>query len=443
MKLTDTHSHLYDEAFDRDREEALARAAAEGVGQLLLPAIDSESHERLFGLCRRHPQRCIPMMGLHPTSVNDNPRWRDELALVESYLRTPPEGIAGFCAVGEIGLDLYWSRDFREEQAEAFRRQIDLSLQYGLPIAVHTRDAWPETVAIMREYRGRGVRGVFHAYSDGIETYRKLKECGDFVFGIGGVVTFKKSRLAEVAGEMELRDLVLETDCPYLTPAPHRGERNESAWVRYVCEKVAQIKGLTPEEVAEATTANAERMFGRPQNRPAPSHGRKIFDAPEANRQAAAPPCGGLPATAFRADPRELPPENATEVPENESSDHASPSSDNGLSRPKEHNTTPDMKKIKITVLRKTCHRDLMEQYENPIEHACDLYEGQVFTTDGWRKPDGLCDSAWQTLSPFVMTLAHGGTNIYDGWMKNPASAMISCNDGFRPVSFLIETLEK
>ena len=334
MKLTDTHSHLYDEAFDRDREEALARAAAEGVGQLLLPAIDSESHERLFGLCRRHPQRCIPMMGLHPTSVNDNPRWRDELALVESYLRTPPEGIAGFCAVGEIGLDLYWSRDFREEQAEAFRRQIDLSLQYGLPIAVHTRDAWPETVTIMREYRGRGVRGVFHAYSDGIETYRKLKECGDFVCGIGGVVTFKKSRLAEVAGEMELRDLVLETDCPYLTPAPHRGERNESAWVRYVCEKVAQIKGLPPEEVAEAPTANAERMFGRPQNRPAPSHGRKFFDAPEANRQAAAPPCGGLPATAFRADPRELPPENATEVPENESSDHASPSSDNGLSRP-------------------------------------------------------------------------------------------------------------
>ena len=262
MKLTDTHSHLYDEAFDRDREEALARAAAEGVGQLLLPAIDSESHERLFGLCRRHPQRCIPMMGLHPTSVNDNPRWRDELALVESYLRTPPEGIAGFCAVGEIGLDLYWSRDFREEQAEAFRRQIDLSLQYGLPIAVHTRDAWPETVTIMREYRGRGVRGVFHAYSDGIETYRKLKECGDFVFGIGGVVTFKKSRLAEVAGEMELRDLVLETDCPYLTPVPYRGQRNESGYIPYICNKIAALKGTTPEEVAAATTRNARRMFG-------------------------------------------------------------------------------------------------------------------------------------------------------------------------------------
>ena len=262
MKLTDTHSHLYDEAFDRDREEALTRAAAEGVGRLLLPAIDSESHERLFGLCRRHPQRCVPMMGLHPTSVNDNPRWREELELVENYLRTPPEGIAGFCAVGEIGLDLYWSRDFRKEQTEAFRRQIDLALQYGLPIAVHTRDAWPETVDIMREYCDRGVRGVFHAYSDGIETYRELKEYGNFVFGIGGVVTFKKSKLAETVREMELRDLVLETDCPYLTPTPHRGERNESSWVRYVCEKVAQIKGLTPEEVAEATTANAERMFG-------------------------------------------------------------------------------------------------------------------------------------------------------------------------------------
>lgn len=261
MKLIDTHSHLYEPEFDTDREEALTRAKAEGVGRLLLPAIDSESHERLFDLCRRHPGRCIPMMGLHPTSVNDNPRWREELALMERYLQTPPEGIRGFCAVGEIGLDLYWSRDFREQQTEAFRRQIDLALQHGLPIAVHTRDAWPETVALVREYRGKGIRGVFHAFSDGIETYRELKACGDFLFGIGGVVTFKKSKLAEVVRDMDLRDIVLETDCPYLTPAPHRGQRNESAYVHYVCEKVAQLKGLTPEEVAAATTANAERMF--------------------------------------------------------------------------------------------------------------------------------------------------------------------------------------
>ena len=262
MRLIDTHSHLYEPEFDPDREEALARAAAEGVGRLLLPAIDSESHERLFDLCRRHPGRCIPMMGLHPTSVNCNPRWREELARVEEYLQTPPEGIGGFCAVGEIGLDLYWSRDFREEQTEAFHRQIELALHHGLPIAVHTRDAWTETVELIRTFRGRGLRGVFHAFSDGLETYRALKECGEFLFGIGGVVTYKKSRIADVVREMELGDLVLETDCPYLPPVPHRGERNESAYVRYVCAKVAELKGLAPEEVAAATTAAAERMFG-------------------------------------------------------------------------------------------------------------------------------------------------------------------------------------
>ena len=261
MKLIDTHAHLYEPEFDSDREEAIIRAAREGVEQLLLPAIDSESHERLFALSRRHPEQCIPMMGLHPTSVNNNPDWRKELAQVERYLETPPKGIPAFCAVGEIGLDLYWSRDFRQEQTEAFRHQIDLSLRHGLPIAVHTRDAWPETISLIREYRDHGLRGVFHAFSDTIETYRELKECGEFVFGIGGVVTFKKSKLAEVVREMDLRDIVLETDCPYLTPAPHRGERNESAYVRYVCEKVAELKGLTPAQVAAATTANAIRIF--------------------------------------------------------------------------------------------------------------------------------------------------------------------------------------
>lgn len=259
--MIDTHSHIYAEEFDADREEALARAADAGVERLLLPAIDSESHERLFGLCRRHPERCIPMMGLHPTSVNGNPRWREELALVERYLASPPEGIGDFCAVGEIGLDLYWSRDCREEQTEAFRRQIEMALTFGLPVAVHTRDAWPETVELMRSFRDRGVRGVFHAFSDSPDTYRELKTLGDFLFGIGGVVTFKKSRLADAVREMDMEDIVLETDCPYLTPVPHRGERNESAYVRYVCEKVAELKGTTPEAVAAATTRNAERLF--------------------------------------------------------------------------------------------------------------------------------------------------------------------------------------
>ena len=262
MRLVDTHSHLYEPEFDADREEAFARAVDAGVERLLCPAIDSESHGRLFDLCRRHADRCIPMMGLHPTSVNDNPRWREELDEAERLLQNPPEGIGRFCAVGEIGLDFYWSADFRAEQTEAFRRQCRLALDLGLPIAVHTRSAWPEMTAIVEEFRGTGLRGVFHAFGEDAATYRRLKACGDFLFGIGGVVTFKNSKLAETVREMALDDLLLETDCPYLTPAPHRGERNESAYVVHVCNKVAELLGIAPEQVAAATTANAERMFG-------------------------------------------------------------------------------------------------------------------------------------------------------------------------------------
>lgn len=259
MIYIDTHSHLYEPEFDADRSEAVTRAVAAGVDRLLLPAIDSESHERLFQMCRDYPDNCIPMMGLHPTSVNDNPAWREELALVGQYLEKSPVG--EFCAVGEIGLDLYWSRDFREEQMEAFEQQIELALRYDLPIAVHTRSAWEEMCEVMEGFRGRGVRGVFHAFSDGLESYCRLRECGDFIFGVGGVVTFKKSPLAEVVREIPLEELVLETDCPYLTPVPFRGQRNESAYIPYICAKVAGLKGVTPEEVAAQTTENAERMF--------------------------------------------------------------------------------------------------------------------------------------------------------------------------------------
>jgi TatD DNase family protein len=198
-------------------------------------------------------------MGLHPTSVNDNPAWREDLQLVEEYLENSPVG--QFCGVGEIGLDFYWSSDFRAEQMEAFERQIELSLRYNLPIAVHTRSAWAEMCEVIEGFRGRGVKGVFHAFSDGVETFARLRECGDFMFGIGGVVTFKKSPLAEVVREIPLAELLLETDCPYLTPVPFRGQRNESAYIPYICEKIAEIKGVSVEEVAMQTTLNAERMF--------------------------------------------------------------------------------------------------------------------------------------------------------------------------------------
>ncbi len=268
MELTDTHSHLYEPEFDADRGEALARAADAGIVRLLLPAIDSESHQRLFDLVRLAPGRCVAMMGLHPTSVNDNPRWREELALVEQYLDAPPDGIGRFCAVGEIGLDYYWSEEFKAEQREAFVAQCRMAAERDLPVAIHTRAAWDdmaETVAAERKRAsaaGRRLRGVFHAFSESAEVWRRLRAEGEFFFGIGGVVTFKKSTVAEAVREIPLSELLLETDCPYLTPVPHRGKRNESAYVRYICEKVAELKGLTSDEVAAATTQNAGRLFG-------------------------------------------------------------------------------------------------------------------------------------------------------------------------------------
>lgn len=266
MELIDTHSHLYAEEFDADRAECLARARRSGVAELLLPAIDSESHERLFALAAAEPEFCRPMMGLHPTSVNDNPRWRDELAEVGRYLSSPPSGIS-FCAMGEIGLDYYWSGDFKDEQREAFIAQCRLAARMDLPVAIHTRAAWDDMCEILEAETvrasacGERLRGVLHAFSESADVYRRLRACGDFLFGIGGVVTFKKSTVAAAVVEMELEHIVLETDCPYLTPVPHRGERNESAYVSLVCDKVAELKGVAPERVAAVTTENARRMF--------------------------------------------------------------------------------------------------------------------------------------------------------------------------------------
>ena len=266
MQLIDTHSHLYAEEFDTDREEAIARATDESVTTLLLPAIDSESHERMFSLALAHPTMCYPMMGLHPTSVNDNPRWREELAEVERYLSQPPQSIE-FCAVGEIGLDYYWSEEYKAEQREAFITQCRWAAERDMPVAIHTRAAWDDMCEILEQEgeraraMGHRLRGVLHAYSEDAVTYQRLAKSGDWLFGIGGVVTYKKSIVAEAVIQMALEDIVLETDCPYLTPVPHRGKRIETSYVRFVCEKVAEIKGVSPEEVARVTTANAQRMF--------------------------------------------------------------------------------------------------------------------------------------------------------------------------------------
>ena len=259
--LIDTHSHLFDEAFDEDRSAVVERAEQAGVEKIVLPAIERSSNERLFAMCREYPHLVVPLMGLHPTSINDNAEWREELREVEQWLATPPAGVR-FYGVGEIGLDLYWSRDYLAEQEEALRAQLELALRYDMPVAIHTREAWKEMVEVISDYRSRGLRGVFHAFAGNVETYRQLRAMGDFVFGIGGVVTYKKSGVADVVREMDIEDIILETDSPYLTPVPHRGKRNESSYVALVCAEVARIKELSVEDVARQTTQNARRIFG-------------------------------------------------------------------------------------------------------------------------------------------------------------------------------------
>jgi TatD DNase family protein len=262
MTLIDTHSHIYDEAFDGDRDAVVARAVEAGVGIIMLPAIDSESHEALFDTCRRYAAVCRPMMGLHPTSVNDNPNYMRELELVERYLAEPPAGIGRFYAIGEVGLDYYWSGEWKREQEQVFRRQIELSLQYALPLVIHTRSAWDEMVGVLAEYGGRGLRGVMHSFSGEYRHYEQIRAIGDFRFGIGGPLTYKNSTLPEVVARMNPRDIVLETDSPYLPPVPYRGKRNESAYITLVCNRLAELLSLTPSETASLTTRNAQDVFG-------------------------------------------------------------------------------------------------------------------------------------------------------------------------------------
>lgn len=257
--MIDTHSHIYAEEFDADRAEALERAWGAGVEALVLPDIDSESRDRMIKLAEQYPERCYAMAGLHPTSVNDNPRWQQELDMVERMLQQSPVKL---CGVGEIGLDLYWSQDFYGVQREVLHAQIEMALQYNHPVVIHTRSAYKQMLDAIATYRGRGLRGVFHAWADSADTARKLERMGEFKFGIGGVVTFKNSGLDKVVEELPLELLLLETDCPYLTPVPHRGKRNESSYVEHVCRKIADIHGVTFEQVDSLTTASAKELFG-------------------------------------------------------------------------------------------------------------------------------------------------------------------------------------
>lgn len=252
MLLIDTHAHLYLSDFDQDRTAMLEAARVAGVGQLLLPAIDAETHDAMIAMEQQYAQ-CKAMMGVHPCSVKAD--YQRELDIATDWFSK-----RDFVAVGEIGLDFYWDKTFIEEQYTAFRMQIEWAIEKKLPIVIHSRNACLECVQVIKEYRGQGVTGVFHCFSGSLEEAREIIKLG-FYLGIGGVLTYKNAGVAQVVAQLPLEHIVLETDAPYLTPVPYRGKRNESAYLRLIAEKLAELKSESLEQVAQITTANARVLF--------------------------------------------------------------------------------------------------------------------------------------------------------------------------------------
>jgi TatD DNase family protein len=256
--LIDAHCHIFDHAFDADRDAAVARAQAAGVMLLLMPNVDSETYGDMMRTAAAFPQVCLPMVGVHPTSITAE-NVEHELNFVSEALENNPPKT--FVAIGEVGIDCYWSKTYVREQQQAFERQLRLAEQHGLPVVIHARNSFNEILEALRSVKPN-VSGVFHAFSGSTELYRDIKKLGGYKLGIGGMVTFKNSTLPEVVRQAPLDDLLLETDAPYLTPAPFRGKRNESAYLTLIAQKIAEIKELSVEKVIEATTCNAKQLFG-------------------------------------------------------------------------------------------------------------------------------------------------------------------------------------
>jgi len=252
--LIDTHSHIYSEDFDADRAETVQRAKEVGVNHIILPNCDSSTLAPMLALEAEYPDFCHAAIGLHPTSVKED--YEFELALVKSELER-----RSFIAVGEIGIDLYWDKTFLKEQTAAFQQQIDWALEYKLPVIIHVRDSYQETMNALAPYKNSGLKGVFHSFTGTTEEAQEIIAFGGFKLGINGIVTFKNSGLAAVVKQIALEHILLETDSPYLTPTPHRGKRNESAYVSLVCKKLAEIYRCSEEEINHQTTLNAKSLF--------------------------------------------------------------------------------------------------------------------------------------------------------------------------------------
>lgn len=254
--LIDTHSHLFLEEFSDDLPQVMQRAQEAGVSHVFMPNIDSTTIDSMLSVCAAYPGFCYPMIGLHPTSVNET--YERELAVVREHLSAPND----FVAIGEIGLDLYWDKTFLNEQLLVFEQQIRWALEYHLPVVIHSREAFEHIYKVMQPYKNTPLTGIFHSFTGTPEEAAKLLEFDGFMLGINGVVTFKKSSLPETLQTVPLERIVLETDSPYLTPVPNRGKRNESANVRDTFLKVAEIYRMNPERVAEITSENALKVFG-------------------------------------------------------------------------------------------------------------------------------------------------------------------------------------
>lgn len=254
MEFIDTHAHLYDEAFANEDDSAIERAVEAGVRRIIFPDIDSQSREAMFALADRHEGVVFPCLGLHPTSIDKD--WEKEMAALEGWLQHR------IWAIGEIGMDCYWSKEFIKEQQEALRIQLEMADKMNLPAIIHSRDSTELIINVLKECRHLSLKGVFHAYSGSAETFRELQKLGDWYIGIGGVLTYKKASIAETVKQIPLERILLETDSPYLTPAPHRGKRNESSYIPFIAEKLAALTGRELEEISSVTTENAVKLFG-------------------------------------------------------------------------------------------------------------------------------------------------------------------------------------
>jgi TatD DNase family protein len=252
--LIDTHAHLYSEDFDDDRDKIVRNAIQSGVQKIILPNIDENSIESMLELSNAYPEVCFPLMGLHPTSVGEN--YKDQLQIVESWL-----GRRNFIAIGETGIDLYWDKNYQKEQEDAFRIQLQIARSLHKPVVIHIRNSFNEVYEILNNEQDGNLCGVFHCFSGSITEAQKIIDIG-FSMGIGGVVTFKNSNLPETLQQVDIKHVILETDSPYLAPMPHRGKRNESAFLLKIADKVANIYGIDVAEVSLKTTANAKMLFG-------------------------------------------------------------------------------------------------------------------------------------------------------------------------------------